>query len=161
MADIIPRNDSDTGGAYESSFSAYDVAMMEQGLHDNYNPTMHYESLGTDAREMKTSFDSLLDAYITKEEALKKMEDDFCRRVGQNGLSPGPYPPPQYQRPDRLLPAGNPSGIISDKIRRQLGMEAVDKPYQQCPRQHPDDLEGCVMAKLAAFWLGRRTPTVP
>ena len=33
--------------------------MMEQGLHDNYNPTMHYESLGTDAREMKTSFDSL------------------------------------------------------------------------------------------------------
>ena len=156
MAAIIPRNDSDPSGAYASRFSAYDVAQMEASLYDNYNPTMHYESLGTDAREMKSSFDSLLDTYITKEEALKKMEDDFCRRVGNNGLL---CPRDRIRHRNNNAPIvyfqqENPSGIISDKIRTSLGMEAVEKPYQPCPRQHPDDLEGCVLGQADRFLAG-------
>ena len=35
---------------------------------------------------MKSSISLLQDAYIGKEEAMKKMVDKFCSEVGDNGL---------------------------------------------------------------------------
>lgn len=140
-------------GAYKSMLSDVGALELSGWAHNNLNPTIHWDKISHDAHEMKSAISQVQDAYIHKEEHLKQMVDRFCKQVGDNGLlcprdrirhSNDNHPVVGFQQ-------SLPSGIISEKLRKKLGLEDMSRAYDKCRQQHPSDLEGCVRGQASKF----------
>lgn len=153
MSSNLRINDN-PGAAYSGSLSAEGAEILA-AHYDNYNPTGHYESLGRRS-EMKSSISQVQDAYISKEEAMKKMVDRFCKSVGDNGLL-CPRDRIRHKLDNaviRYFQQENPSGVISDKIPQSLDMDKIETPYTQCSDNSDHKMSFCIKGQAGRYLSG-------